>query len=109
MVVTAYFNSKILKQEAAINIEEEAIKAKKAALNLRKAIDRKVVRAINNIREAIEKYPEYLEIIRNEFTNTKVDTQKEADIKQDLRKDTIYSGNILKIIIFGITYSVLSK
>ena len=81
MVVTEYLNSNILKQEAAINIEEEAIKAKKAALNLRKAIDRKVVRAINNIREAIEKYPEYLEIIRNEFTNTKVDTQKEEDIK----------------------------
>ena len=42
MVVTEYLNSNILKQEAAINIEEEAIKAKKAALNLRKAIDRKV-------------------------------------------------------------------
>ena len=81
MAVTAYLNSNILNQEAAISIEEEAIKAKKAALNLRKAIDRKVVRAIKNIREAIEKYPEYLEIIRNEFTNTKIDTQKEADIK----------------------------
>ena len=81
MAVTAYLNSNILNQEAAISIEEKAIKAKKAALNLRKAVDRKVVRAINNIREAIEKYPEYLEIIRNEFTNTKVDTQKEEDIK----------------------------
>ena len=65
MVITAYLNSNILKQETAISIEEEAIKAKKAALNLRKAIDRKVVRAIKNIREAIEKYPEYLEIIKD--------------------------------------------
>ena len=79
MVITAYLNSNILKQEAAISIEEEAIKAKKAALNLRKAIDRKVVRAIKNIREAIEKYPEYLEIIKNEFTNTKIDNQKEKE------------------------------
>ena len=79
MVITAYLNSNILKQEAAISIEEEAIKAKKAALNLRKAIDRKVVRAIKNIQEAIEKYPEYLEIIKKEFTNTKIDNQKEKE------------------------------
>ncbi|MDE5068407.1 MAG: hypothetical protein O4752_04355 [Trichodesmium sp. St4_bin8_1] len=79
IVTTGYLNSNILKQEAAISIEEEAIKAKKAALNLRKAVDRKVVRAIKNIREAIEKYPEYLEIIKNEFTNTKIDNQKEEE------------------------------